>query len=69
MKARETTTIVRKLNKSDLMKVEVPWPNDRASLWAVVRSDRAASMAARDEITRLSRVRSSLLSDIFGGAE
>ena len=30
--ARETTTIVRKLNKSDLMKVQIPWPSDRIAL-------------------------------------
>jgi restriction endonuclease S subunit len=67
MKARETTTIVRKLNKSDLMKVEVPWPEDRAALRELISDRRAATTALSAEIATLKTLCSSLLADIFGG--
>ncbi|MEV6958705.1 restriction endonuclease subunit S [Streptomyces sp. NPDC051207] len=69
LQARETTTIVRKLNKSDLMKVEVPWPADRTTLHAVVRARRTATVGATDEASRLATLRSGLTAEIFGGAE
>lgn len=69
LQARETTTIVRKLNKSDLMKVEVPWPVERAALHTVVRARRAATTGATVEATRLAALRGGLSAEIFGGTE
>ncbi|MEU7958173.1 restriction endonuclease subunit S [Micromonospora humida] len=69
MEARETTTIVRKLNKSDLVKVEVPWPDDRKSLHGLVTSHRRCAEAAAGEVARLAVLRSALLADIFGDAK
>ncbi|MFD8676533.1 restriction endonuclease subunit S [Streptomyces seoulensis] len=69
LQARETTTIVRKLNKSDLVKVEVPWPADRRTLHAVIRARRIATVGANVEASRLARSRSGLTAEIFGGAE
>lgn len=66
MDARETTTIVRKLNKSDLMKVEVPWPDDREAMQVMVASHRRSAKAVADEFAGLSILRSALLADIFG---
>ncbi len=67
MEARETTTIVRKLNKSDLMKVQIPWPADRAVLRKLVSDRRAAHWALSTEIASLSALRWFILADIFGG--
>jgi type I restriction enzyme S subunit len=67
MEARETTTIVRKLNKSDLMKVQIPWPADRTVLRKFVSDRRAAHWALSSEISSLSALRRSILADIFGG--
>ncbi|WP_318197199.1 restriction endonuclease subunit S [Streptomyces sp. MCL20-2] len=69
LQARETTTIVRKLNKSDLMKVEVPWPADRRILHGAIRARRMATVGADAEASRLARFRSGLTAEIFGGAE
>ncbi|MFF2959403.1 restriction endonuclease subunit S [Streptomyces sp. NPDC057963] len=69
LQARETTTIVRKLNKSDLMKVEVPWPADRRTLHAAIRARRIATVGANAEASRLARFRSGLTAEIFGGAK
>ncbi|MDX3130945.1 restriction endonuclease subunit S [Streptomyces europaeiscabiei] len=69
LKARETTTIVRKLNKSDLMKVKVPWPEDRTTLHAVIRARRTATVSANVEASRLANLQSELTAEIFGGAQ
>ncbi|MEU9571404.1 restriction endonuclease subunit S [Streptomyces massasporeus] len=69
LKARETTTIVRKLNKSDLMKVKVPWPEDRTTLHTVIRTRRTATVSANVESFRLASLRSGLTSEIFGDVE
>ncbi|WP_331763638.1 restriction endonuclease subunit S (plasmid) [Streptomyces hirsutus] len=69
LKARETTTIVRKLNKSDLMKVKVPWPADRTTLHTVIRARRTAIVSANVEASRLASLQSGLTAEIFGGAE
>jgi type I restriction enzyme S subunit len=69
LKARETTTIVRKLNKSDLMTVKVPWPVDRAILHAVIRARRNAILSANAEASRLASLQSGLTAKIFGGAQ
>ncbi|MFF3468450.1 restriction endonuclease subunit S [Streptomyces sp. NPDC002619] len=69
LEARETTTIVRKLNKGDLMKVEVPWPADRTTLHAVIRARRTATVGANVEAFRLASLRSGITAEIFGGAE
>ena len=66
MEARETTTIVRKLNKSDLMKVEVPWPEDRTVLHRVLRSYRSVVSNTERETHAIELIRSSLLNEIFG---
>lgn len=68
LEARETTTIVRKLNKSDLMKVEVPWPDDRVEISSVVRLARSTNAAVAAEQATLERIRSAIFADIFGGA-
>lgn len=65
MEARETTTIVRKLNKGDLMKVEVPWPDDRAALRAVVGLHRKAAASTVGEHACLSELQAALLANIF----
>lgn len=67
MEARETTTIVRKLNKSDLMKVEVPWPVDRAPLQRLVANRRRAAAELKAEVNALGQLRSAMLVDLFGG--
>ncbi|MFE0649612.1 hypothetical protein ACFVZH_13595 [Streptomyces sp. NPDC059534] len=67
IEARETTTIVRKLNKSDLMRIEVPWPSDRTELRELVQERRASLAALTGEADALRRLRSSLLAEIFGG--
>ncbi|QIK67290.1 hypothetical protein G7072_13860 [Nocardioides sp. HDW12B] len=67
MEARETTTIVRKLNKGDLMKVEVPWPEDRSVLHLLVGNHRRAVGSLEAEADTLVGLRSSLLADVFGG--
>jgi type I restriction enzyme S subunit len=67
MEARETTTIVRKLNKSDLMKVQIPWPSDRMALRRLVSGRRAAHRALSTEIASLGAIRSSILAAVFGG--
>lgn len=64
---RESTTIVRKLNKSDLMKVEVPWPEDRNLMRKVVSSARQSERAIDQECKDLETVRSAILSEIDGG--
>ncbi|MEU9653185.1 restriction endonuclease subunit S [Streptomyces sp. NPDC048110] len=69
LRARETTTIVRKLNKSDLMKIEVPWPADRRALHTVIQARRTATVSANFEMSRLARLRVALTAEIFGGAE
>lgn len=68
MEARETTTIVRKLNKSDLMKIEVPWPTDRSILRQLVNEKRAATDALAREDSSLRALISSVLTSIFGGS-
>ncbi|WP_344341254.1 hypothetical protein, partial [Streptomyces rhizosphaericus] len=67
MEARETTTIVRKLNKSDLMKVEVPWPDDRTVLKTLVESNRRAASGVEAEGAGLVGLRSAILGEVFGG--
>ncbi|WP_019135770.1 restriction endonuclease subunit S [Cellulomonas massiliensis] len=67
MEARETTTIVRKLNKSDLMKVEVPWPDDRLALRQLVAKRRAGLAGADAERDALRLLTSALESAVFGG--
>lgn len=67
MEARETTTIVRKLNKSDLMKVEVPWPTDRSALQRLIRDKRAVLSAIAAELAGLRQLNSSALAEVFGG--
>lgn len=67
MEARETTTIVRKLNKGDLMKVRVPWPDDRGVLRAANHAKRAASAASACEISSLQALSASVLAQTFGG--
>lgn len=67
MEARETTTIVRKLNKGDLMKVEVPWPEDRSVLHLLIGDHRRAIGSLEAEADTLVALRSSLLADVFGG--
>jgi type I restriction enzyme S subunit len=66
--ARETTTIVRKLNKSDLMKVEVPWPAEREEMRALIGMRRAASRGTNSELAALRSVMQTLSRQIFGGA-
>ncbi|MEV7827075.1 hypothetical protein [Microbacterium enclense] len=67
MEARETTTIVRKLNKSDLMKVEVPWPVDRAPLQRLVANRRRATAELRAEVDALRQLRLAMLANLLGG--
>lgn len=67
MEARETTTIVRKLNKSDLMRVEVPWPDERTALHALVETKRSALSSLRVEEDGLVGLRSAVLAEVFGG--
>ncbi|WP_324701333.1 restriction endonuclease subunit S [Micrococcus sp. HOU01] len=66
LEARETTTIVRKLNKSDLMKVEVPWPEDRLFISQLVRRRRETVTAITQEALSLRVLVSALLAEIFG---
>ena len=68
MAARETTTIVRKLNKSDLMKVQVPWPEDREDIHSLVLCHRRAASLVETEAAALGTLRSSMLTQIFGGS-
>lgn len=65
--ARETTTIVRKLNKSDLMKVKVPWPSERSSMRALIATRRTAVREASTDLAALRVVMQSLSYEIFGG--
>lgn len=67
MEARETTTIVRKLNKTDLMKVQLPWPTERSALRELVKEKRRASAALNAELNSLGRLRSATLAELFGG--
>lgn len=67
MEMRETTTIVRKLNKSDLMKVEVPWPEDRLAVRQLVRYRRETVAAITRETHSLRSLTSALLAELFGG--
>jgi type I restriction enzyme S subunit len=67
MEARETTTIVRKLNKSDLMKVEVPWPANRSSLRRLITDKRSVLSALAAEMGALRQLTSSALAEVFGG--
>ncbi len=66
LEARETTTIVRKLNKSDLMKVEVPWPEDRLFISQLVQRRRETVAAITQEALSLRVLVSALLAEIFG---
>ena len=67
MEARETTTIVRKLNKSDLMKVEVPWPVNRSDAQQLVERKRAALAQTTTERESLRQASNAILAEIFGG--
>lgn len=67
LEARETTTVVRKLNKSDLMKVKVPWPEDRRVVRQLVKHRRETVAAITQEALSLRVLLSTLLSEIFGG--
>lgn len=67
MEARETTTIVRKLNKTDLMRVEIPWPNDRSEMRRAVASRRTAFNSLRAEVSSITTTRRALLEELFGG--
>ncbi|WP_417555867.1 restriction endonuclease subunit S [Microbacterium sp.] len=67
LEARETTTIVRKLNKSDLMKVQLPWPAERSVLRRLVTDKRVAVATLRSELDSLGRLRSAALAEVFGG--
>lgn len=67
LEARETTTVVRKLNKSDLMKVKVPWPEDRRVVRQLVKHRRETVAAITQEALSLRALLSTLLSEIFGG--
>lgn len=67
LEARETTTIVRKLNKSDLMKVKVPWPEDRLVVRQLVKHKRGTVAAITQEAHSLRVLVSALLAEIFGG--
>lgn len=64
--SRETTTIVRKLNKSDLMEVEIPWGDDRAEVAAKVDTVRRGKASIQQELRALDGLRTSLLNEIFG---
>lgn len=63
---RETTTIVRKLNKSDLMKVEVPWPDDRDRMRDLVSRARQATLRISAEYECLVALRTAILSEVVG---
>lgn len=63
---RETTTIVRKLNKSDLMKVEVPWPDDRDRMRDLVSRARQATLRVSAEYQCLVALRTAILSEVVG---
>ena len=65
--SRETTTIVRKLNKSDLMKVEVPWGPGRDAASQLAAAVRLASAQHEREMSSLRALHDSLLNEIFGG--
>ncbi|WP_222122057.1 restriction endonuclease subunit S [Curtobacterium sp. 9128] len=67
MEARETTTIVRKLNKSDLMRVELPWPADRNALQRLIAARRVTSAAIELELDSLRQLRSAAATEVFGG--
>jgi hypothetical protein len=67
MEARETTTIVRKLNKSDLMKVEVPWPRERNTMHSVIDQFRLARSTLYAENAARSVVGAASSDAIFGG--
>lgn len=68
LEARETTTIVRKLNKSDLMKVEVPWPEDRSVVSQLVQQRRETVSAIAQEARSLRVLLSALLAEIHGAS-
>jgi type I restriction enzyme S subunit len=68
MEVRETTTIVRKLNKGDLMKVEVPWPDDRRALRQSVSTHRQATSHLEAGAAALVALRAAILADTFGGS-
>lgn len=67
MEARESTTIVRKLNKSDLMKVEVPWPDNLSKLRNIVSKFRMSSLALHLEQGEITALRGALQREIFEG--
>lgn len=69
MEARETTTIVRKLNKSDLLKVQIPWPDDRSSLRRLISEWHSGSRAISMEVLSLQMLKQSFLSDVFEGLQ
>lgn len=64
---RETTTIVRKLNKSDLMLVEVPWGGEMEQAALLVSREHAALNHALQEDSALKQLRSAVLAEVFGG--
>ena len=66
LETRETTTIVRKLNKSDLMKVRVPWPLNREAHQATAASLRSASLLVGDQRKLAKTLRSALNDALLG---
>ncbi|MGY1632949.1 restriction endonuclease subunit S [Geodermatophilus sp. SYSU D01186] len=68
LEARESTTIVRKLNKSDLMKIEVPWPNaaERAACLSLVEAREIASGASRASAEGMRSMVAAIQESVFG---
>lgn len=65
---RETTTIVRKLNKSDLMKVTVPWGPHRSRAVHLTLSEADALETAEAELEGLRALRNAVLCETYGDA-
>lgn len=69
MESRETTTIVRKLNKSDLLKVQVPWPKDRNSLRQIIGGGQQGRQAISYAISAVRTLHQALLDEVFGDCQ